>query len=443
MTELVVHQAHALRGSVSVPGDKSISHRALLLGALAEGESHIEGFLPSGDCLATQSCLQSMGIGVIHHDATSLTVLGKGLHGLRKPAVPLNCVRSGTSMRLLAGILAGQPFDSVLTGESQLLRRPMRRVTDPLELMGASIAHTDGHAPLVINGHPLRGYEHHLKIASAQVKSALLLAGLFAEGQTVVHQPGPARDHTERMLAAQIGGNNDGARALNFDQHTVSIDPALIKHLSPLNLRVPGDISSASFVIVAALLVPNADLTITGVGINPTRTGLLDVLLQMGADITLLNVEEQEGEPVAAIRVRNAKLNASTVSGATVVRMIDEFPILAVAATQAHGITLVQDAAELRVKETDRIATIVEALQSLGAHIEARADGFAVEGPTPLKGCPVKSYHDHRLGMALAVAGLVADGQTTLHDADCIADSFPGFDQVLRQLGANIENSGG
>lgn len=441
MTAMLVHKTPVLHGVVQVAGDKSISHRSLLLGALAEGESRIAGFLPSGDCLATLSCLHTLGITIISPDATSVIIEGKGLHGLDKPKVPLDCVRSGTTMRLLAGILAGQPFDSVLSGESQLRRRPMRRITEPLGQMGARIGHTNGCAPLVISGSPLQGYVHHLKIASAQVKSALLLAGLFAKGQTIVHQPGPARDHTERMLAAQIVETGSGGQALHYDQHTISLDPAFIDHLSPLHSRVPGDISSASFIIVAALLVPGSDVIIKGVGTNLTRTGLLDVLLEMGGDIVLNDVAEQEGEPVATIRVRSSQLKGAEVSGDTVVRMIDEFPILAVAATQAEGRTLVRDAAELRVKETDRIAVIVEALNRMGARIQAHPDGFVVEGPTPLRGGPVESHHDHRLAMALTVAGLVAEGKTAVQDADCIADSFPGFEDVLQSLGADVENT--
>ena len=441
MTELLIQKVPPLRGVVHVPGDKSISHRSLLLGALAEGESRIQGFLPSGDCLATLACVKSLGIDVSRTTETSVTIQGRGLNGLSKPAAPLNCVRSGTTMRLLAGILAGQPFDSVLTGAPQLLGRPMRRITEPLGLMGAEIGHTDGCAPLFISGQPLQGYEHNLKIASAQVKSAIMLAGLYAKGRTVVHQPGPARDHTERMLAAQIIEKGTGERALHYDQQTVTLNPASIDYLAPLNLRVPGDISSASFILVAALLIPGSEVTIKDVGINPTRTGILDVLKAMGADITFLDAHEQEGEPVATIRVRSSRLNGTEVSGPTVVRMIDEFPILAVAATQAHGRTAVRDAAELRVKETDRIAAIVQALDRMGASIQDRPDGFVVEGPTPLQGQSVESYHDHRLGMALAVAGLVAQGKTTLRDAECIADSFPGFTNVFRSFGANVEST--
>jgi 3-phosphoshikimate 1-carboxyvinyltransferase len=441
MTALRIHNASALCGNVLVPGDKSISHRSLLLGALAEGESRIEGFLPSGDCMATLACVRSLGVNISQPDETSVVIQGAGLSGLHKPAKPLNCLRSGTTMRLLAGILAGQTFDSVLTGSPQLLRRPMRRITEPLGKMGAQIVHTDGCAPLSINGCLLHGSEHHLQIASAQVKSAILLAGLYAQGVTIVHQPGPARDHTERMLAAQIVEKIPGKKAIQYGEQSITLQPALLDHLAPLNLKVPGDISSASFLIVASLLIPGSDVTITDVGMNPTRTGIVDVLREMGANIKFLDVHEQQGEPVATVRVRSSRLTGTGISGSTVVRMIDEFPILAVAATQAHGKTLVRDAAELRVKETDRIDAIVQSLTQMGAKIEGCPDGFVVEGPTRLHGYSVKSYHDHRLAMALTVAGLVAEGDTTLQDAECIADSFPGFEALLKKLGADLDAS--
>ena len=465
MSRLHVQPATSLRGSVRVPGDKSISHRALMLGALADGVSRVEGFLPSGDCLATLGCIRALGIDVEHPEPTRVIIHGRGLRGLRRPDAPLNCVRSGTSLRLLAGILAGQPFDSVLTGDPQLLRRPMRRITEPLRAMGAEIADVDGHAPLTIHGGRLHGYEHTLAVASAQVKSAILLAGLFAEGGTVVRQCGPARDHTERMLGAQIAScelrvkscelrvaseelrvtscesanqriNESTAQApIVIEELDVRLNPASIDHLEPLNITVPGDISSAAFPLVAALVVADAEVTLEGIGVNWTRTGLLDVLAAMGADVTQTNVREQGGEPVADVVARTSHLRGAEIGGETVVRMIDEFPVLAVAATQAHGTTVVRDARELRVKETDRIATTVAELRKLGAQIEARDDGFVVEGPTRLHGGTVDSHGDHRLGMALAVAGLVADGTVTVENAGCIADSFPGFVEVMVELG--------
>ncbi|MBL7064130.1 MAG: 3-phosphoshikimate 1-carboxyvinyltransferase, partial [Anaerolineae bacterium] len=291
MRRLTVHPGAPLRGRVRVPGDKSISHRALLLGALADGDSHICGFLPSGDCLATLACLRALGVEVETHDPTTLTIHGRGLRGLRAPAA-LNCVRSGTTMRLLAGLLAGQSFVSTLTGDQQLLRRPMRRIVEPLRRMDADIEDTGGHAPLIIRGRRLHGCDHTLPVASAQVKSALLLAGLYAGGPTTIHQPGPARDHTERMLAAM--GANVEISGLTV---TLSPSPRLPLSLSPLSLTVPGDISSAAFPLVAAALLPGSEVTIESVGVNPTRTGLLDVLRAMGAELALDNEREQGNEP--------------------------------------------------------------------------------------------------------------------------------------------------
>ncbi len=425
MSRLTVRPGAALQGRVRVPGDKSISHRALMFGALASGESRIEGFLPSGDCLATLSCLRVLGVEIDRHEATTLTVHGRGLRGLQKPAGPLNCARSGTTMRLLVGILAGQPFDCTLTGDPQLLRRPMRRVIEPLRAMGAEIDDVDGYAPLTIRGRGLQGHDHTLTVASAQVKSALLLAGLYADGPTVVRQPGPARDHTERMLAAM------GAE-ISVNGLDVTLAPEDV--LRPNSLTVPGDVSSAAFLLVAAVLIEGSQVTIEGVGVNSTRTGLLNVLGKMGGRIDIENARVQGGEPVADLTVRFSDLRGVEVGGQTVVRMIDEFPILAVAATQGSGTTVVRDAAELRVKETDRIAVIAAGLQAMGARIEAQPDGFIVEGPTPLRGAAVDSCGDHRLAMALAVAGMIAEGETVVENAECIADSFPGFMALMRSL---------
>ena len=426
MTAITVLPATNMSGRVRIPGDKSISHRALMLGSLADSDSHISGFLPSGDCLATLACLRGLGIEIERHDDTTLTVHGRGLHGLAAPSAALNCDRSGTTMRLLTGILAGQSFDSTLTGASQLMRRPMRRITEPLRQMGADVDDVDGCAPLTVHGHPLHGYDHTLAVASAQVKSALLLAGLYADGPTIIRQCGPARDHTELMLAAMGTG-------IGVDGLDVTLEPVSTS-LVPLDLHVPGDFSSASFMLVAGLLTPGSELAIERVGINTTRTGLLDVLREMGARVDVQNEGKSGGEPVADLIVRTSALRGMTVSGDTVVRMIDEFPIFAVAATQAQGQTVVRDARELRVKETDRIATVAQELEKMGADVAARPDGFVVYGPTPLHGAAVDSHGDHRLGMALAIAGLVARGQTTVRNADCIADSFPGFEETLQSL---------
>ena len=423
-----VHPAkRPLRGHLVVPGDKSISHRALLFGALADGESTVSGALRSGDCRSTLACLRALGVRVDETDAGDLVVHGVGLRGLSAPSGPVDCGRSGTTMRLLAGILAGQSFPTKMTGDEQLLRRPMRRIVDPLRAMGADIEAVDGRAPLRIRPAALRGVEHTLDVASAQVKSAALLAGLYADGPTVVRQCGRARDHTERLLAA-IGAT------VRTDALVVTIEPPA--SLYPFALRVPGDISSAAFPLVAALLVPGSEIILREVGLNPTRTGLLDVLRRMDARIDIENRRLEGGEPVGDLTVRASRLTATTIGGECIVRMIDELPILAVAAAFAHGTTLVHDARELRVKETDRIETIVSELTALGARIESQPDGFVIHGPTPLSGGAVDSHRDHRLAMALTVAGFAADGDVELRRAEYAADSYPGFFDDLRSLEA-------
>lgn len=429
LSAIRVRSGATLRGTVRVPGDKSLSHRALILGALAEGASHVRGWLPAGDTLATLRCVQALGIAVERADATTLTVRGRGLDGLRAPAAPLDCVNAGTAMRLLAGVLAGQPFASTLDGSEQLRRRPMRRITAPLRQMGAQIADTDGHAPLHIRPAALHGMVHTLPVASAQVKSGILLAGLFADGPTTVSEPGPARDHTERMLRAM------GAQ-VEVDGFRVTLTPGA--PLRPLDLTVPGDPSSAAFVLAAALLAAEGDVRVTGVGVNPTRTGLLDILAAMGAAIVCEGERLEGGEPVADLRVRRAELRGTTVGGDLIVRAIDEFPVLMVLATQAAGETLVRDAAELRVKETDRIAVMAAELRKLGAEIEEHPDGFRVVGPQRLRGAVVQGHDDHRVAMALAVAGLAADGETVVEDAACAHDSFPGFVETMGALGAEM-----
>jgi 3-phosphoshikimate 1-carboxyvinyltransferase len=430
MDQLTVQPGGALRGQARVPGDKSISHRALLLGALAEGDGRVEGFLPSGDCMASLGCLRGLGVQVEQHSPTALTIHGRGLRGLQPPAGPLSCLRSGTTMRLLAGILAGQPFESVLTGEDQLLRRPMGRIVEPLARMGADITATDGRAPLVVRGRALQAIEYSLPVASAQVKSAVLLAGLYASGPTTVRQPGPARDHTERMLAAM---------GVEIEVHEWAVTLHPLSRLAPLSLAVPGDFSSAAFPLVAAASLSGSEITLHGVGINPTRTGLLDVLRDMGASVSVFHEREHGNEPVADLSVCASTLRGVEIGGGLGVRMVDEFPALAVAATQAQGTTVVRDMAELRVKETDRIATVVDELRTLGADIEPMPDGFIVKGPTPLRGGRVSSHGDHRLAMALAVAGLLAEGPVVVEGSACAADSFPGFAELMRQLGARFD----
>lgn len=445
---LIIHPPSELFGTLSVPGDKSISHRAALLAAIAEGESTVHGFLLGGDCLATLGCLRAMGVDIqdvlpnpspgdsaLSPGTTNLKIQGVGLSGLHEPLAPLDCVNSGTTMRLLAGLLAGQAFFSVLTGSQQLLRRPMGRVVEPLRQMKAHIYGRQGGklAPLAIQGGSLVGLDYVLPVASAQVKSAVLLAGLYADGLTIVREPGPARDHSERMLRAV------GAPVQVYGSTIIVERPK--RPLHPLHLTVPGDMSSAAFLIAAGLLVPGAQVTITGVGVNPRRTGLLDILVAMGGDVRMQNEREEAGEPVADLIARHSRLQGTQIGGDLIVRAIDELPVLAVVASQAAGPTLVQDAGELRVKETDRIATLAQELRKLGARIEERPDGFVVEGPTPLRSAPVQSHGDHRLAMALAVAGLAGSGPVLVEDAACMADSFPGFDRALQKLGVNLSLS--
>lgn len=435
---LIRPQKTPLTGTITVPGDKSISHRAVMLASLAEGTSYIRNWLPAGDTLATLAAMQAMGVH-IQIDKTSpqawnLVIEGRGLHGLQPTAQPLDCRNAGTCIRLLAGIMVGQSFPSVLDGSEQLRKRPMRRVTDPLQQMGANIQSENGRSPLTILPAPLHGIEYHMNVASAQVKSALLLAGLYATGPTRVYQPGPARDHTERMLGAM-------GVSVTTEGEWVTVDKPQNGRFSlkPLDLTVPADISSAAFPLVAASIIPHSQITLTNIGINHTRTGILDMLQRMGASFSLDNQRTSGGEPVADVTCRFEELHAATIGGHTVVRGIDELPIWAVAATQAAGASTVCDASELRVKEVDRIGVLAGELRKLGAAITEHPDGFTVTGPGRLYGAEVDSHDDHRLGMLLAVAGLVTYGHTLIHDAGCVADSFPGFVETMQALGAQME----
>jgi 3-phosphoshikimate 1-carboxyvinyltransferase len=435
MKLLIRPQKTPLRGTIRVPGDKSISHRAVMLAALADGTSTIRDWLPAGDTLATLEAFRALGVPIQVDEkspqAWDLQIEGRGLHGLQPAPEALDCRNAGTCMRLLAGILAGQSFASVLDGSPQLRKRPMRRITDPLSQMGAIIRATDGKAPLTIEPAALHAIEFEMAVASAQVKSALLLAGLYADGPTRIYQPGPARDHTERMLQAM------GVTITHADGW-LTLEPPT-EPLRPLDLTVPGDLSSAAFPLVAAAIVPHSEITIANVGYNETRTGLLDALRAMGADIGVSDEQVTGGETAVSLTIRFSELHATSVSGDTVVRGIDEFPIWAVAATQAAGDSRVTDAAELRVKEVDRIGVLVGELRKLGANLTEHQDGFAVHGSARLYSAEVDSHDDHRLAMSLAVAGLVTHGLTLVHDARCAADSFPGFVETMRQLGAGLE----
>jgi 3-phosphoshikimate 1-carboxyvinyltransferase len=436
-----------VEGRLRVPGDKSITHRGLLLGALAAGTTVLEGHLDGGDCRATVGALHALGVGVERHGEDALAVSGAGARGLEAPALPIDCVNSGTTMRLLAGLLAGQTFDSVLDGSEQLRRRPMARVTDPLAAMGARIESSHGRAPLRLSGSPLDGALHRLAVASAQVKSALLLAGLHADGETVVVEPSLTRDHTERLLRAMgapLSGGPGEWRVRRPD-----------RPLEPLHLRVPGDPSSAAFAWALAA-GSGGRVRVDGVGVNPTRAGFLQALERMGAGVVVGETRDEAGEPVADVEVAGdgrgrgagggagrgtrhvGGLAGATFAGADIVAMIDELPVLAVVATQADGETVVRDAGELRVKETDRIEAVVTELRRLGAAIEATADGFVLMGPNRLRGARVDGRGDHRLVMALAVAGALAEGETLIAGAEYFSDSFPGFDVALRRLGVEV-----
>ena len=425
-----VRPTKGLYGKVRVPGDKSISHRALIFGALASGQTEVRGFLPAGDTLATLGCMRALGVKVDQHDETTLTVHGVGLDGLEQPSEALDCINAGTGLRLLTGVMAGQRFPSILDGSEQLRKRPMGRITNPLRLMGANIEDEEGHAPLHIGGAFLHGITYEMPVASAQVKSCLFLAGLFADSPTTVIEPGPARDHTERMLKAM------GVR-FETEGNRITIHPPA--SLKPLNLTVPGDISSAAFLLVAGALDAVVDVEIVGVGVNTTRTGILDALLMMGAAVRPENSRDEGGEPVADLTVEQKPLKGINIKGDLVVRMIDEFPVLMVAATQAKGKTTVSEAKELRVKETDRIAVMAGELRKMGAVVDEREDGFMVNGPQALKGAVVDGHDDHRVAMSLVVAGMHATGETIVEDARCVNDSFPGFVETLQALNANVE----
>ncbi|MBE9116787.1 3-phosphoshikimate 1-carboxyvinyltransferase [Lusitaniella coriacea LEGE 07157] len=421
----------ALQGRIRIPGDKSISHRALMLGAIAQGETTIEGLLLGEDPRSTAACFRAMGAEISELNAESVTVRGIGLGELREPIDVLNAGNSGTTLRLMIGLLASHPgrFFSV-TGDNSLRSRPMSRVVKPLQQMGAQIWGRNNNtlAPLAIQGQQLKGIHYHSPIASAQVKSCILLAGLCAEGETTVTEPALSRDHSERMLEAF------GAK-LTRDPATHSVTiTGNATTLTGQKVVVPGDISSAAFWLVAAAIVPGSELVIENVGVNPTRTGILEALDLMGADITLENERTVTGEPVADLRVRHSSLKGCTIAGDIIPRLIDEIPILAVAAAFAKGNTTIQDAAELRVKESDRLAVTATQLNRMGAKIAERPDGLEITGETPLRGAELDSHEDHRITMSLAIAALNAQGKTTIHGAEAAAISYPKFVDTLIQV---------
>ncbi|MFB3093346.1 MAG: 3-phosphoshikimate 1-carboxyvinyltransferase [Dehalococcoidia bacterium] len=417
----LVRPVRTLRGTIALPGDKSISHRAAIFNAIAGGEAVVQGFQRSADCLATLRCLRSLGVHWRWLDETTLSIRGRGRHGLSESDRVLDCRNSGTSIRLLAGLLVPQPFFSVLTGDRSLLSRPMARVIQPLRLMGADISGRQGdtRAPLAINGCPLKGIHNRSPVASAQVKSALTLAALYAHGETVIEEPAASRDHTERMLQA-MGAD------LDFGGGQVRVRP-LARDLQPLSLHVPGDISAAAAWLVLAVCHPDAHLRIQGVGVNPTRSGVLDALRLMGADITLEEQRTWGPEPVADISVRSSRLRGAVIEGDLVPRAIDELPLLALAACFASGETVIRDAAELRVKESDRIRSTARELRRLGADIEELPDGLRIRPVRRLQGAAVSTHGDHRLAIMLAIAGVLARGETVIRNAGVVAVSYPWF----------------
>ena len=423
---MILKFEHPLKGEVTIPGDKSISHRAVMFGALAKGTTEVTNFLQGADCLSTIDCFRRLGID-IENTSDKILVYGKGLHGLKKSDTMLDVGNSGTTTRLISGILAGQKFETTLNGDESIQTRPMKRIMEPLSMMGADITSIRGNncAPLHIKGAPLHGIHYLSKVASAQVKSCILLAGLYADGITSVTEPSVSRNHTELML------RGFGADVTCKDK-TASITP--VSELFSQKIEVPGDISSAAYFIAAGLIVPGSEILVKNVGINPTRDGLIRVCQAMGADMTLLNKRENGGEPVADVLVRYSSLNAATIEGEIIPTLIDEIPMIAVMACFARGTTIIKDAAELKVKESDRIAVMVDNLSRMGAHITATDDGMIIEGGYPLHGAIIDSHLDHRIAMSFAVAALAAEGKTEIRDAECVKISYPNFYTDLLNL---------
>lgn len=420
---MVIQKIKKAIGQIKVPGDKSISHRAVMLGSLANGVTEISGFLKGADCLSTIDCFRKMGID-IDINVENVTVHGNGLRGLKKPDEMLYTGNSGTTTRLLCGILAGQNFDTSITGDASIQKRPMGRVVQPLSMMGAKIENE--YCPLYITGTKLHGIDYKMPVASAQVKTAIILAGLYADGETVIHEIEKSRDHTELMLSA-MGAD------LTVDNLDITVKPT--NDLTAVNVDVPGDISSAAFFLVLGAIMPNSQITVTNVGINPTRTGIIDVLKDMGADITLENVHTSAGETVANITVRSSSLKGTTVGGDIIPRLIDELPIIAVAAVFADGQTVIKDAQELKVKETNRIRAVVDEFNKCGIDITETDDGMIINGGKSIHGADFKTYGDHRMAMSLTVLAQLADGESTLDDSDCACVSYPTFFDDFYKLG--------
>jgi len=427
MSTMRVRPVKRLHGEIQVQGDKSVSHRAIILGSIAKGVTTVTNFLPSDDCMATMNAFRAMGTSIEDINESTVKIEGKNLYGLTEPADVMDMGNSGTSARLLCGLLAGQQFFSVMTGDSSLRRRPMKRVAGPLRNMGANIlGRRDGDLlPLAIKGGELQGIHHRLPVASAQVKSALLLAGLYARGKTAVEEIPQSRDHTERML--RYFGIN-----LEKDGNVLTIESG--QKLIASDVNVPGDISSAAFFMVGASIVTSSEVVVRDVGLNRTRTGIIDVLKQMGANIEIIDLRDVSGEPVGDVRIKYAPLKGTVISGSIIPRLVDELPVICIAAAVAEGETLIKDAAELRVKESDRIAVMAECLSSMGVDVETFDDGMRITGKKKLKGTVCHSHGDHRIAMSMAIAGLMVEGEMVIEDTECIKTSFPRFEEMLRGL---------
>ena len=419
-------KVEGLKGTISTPGDKSISHRAVMFGSLAKGTTHITNFLSGADCLATIDCFRAMGVR-IEQDGTEVTVHGNGLHGLKKPEKQLDVGNSGTTTRLISGILSGQDFEVTLSGDASLNKRPMGRIMKPLSMMGAEIesVNGDGCAPLKITGKPLKAVRYESPVASAQVKSAVLLAGLYADGRTSVTEPALSRNHTELML------ESFGVQVLT-EGTTASVIPP--KEMTATDIAVPGDISSAAFFIAAGLVTPDSCITLKQVGINPTRNGIIKVCEAMGADLTMSNVKDDNGEPTADITVKTSRLKGTEIGGELIPTLIDEIPVIALMAAFAEGETVIKDAAELKVKESNRIDLTVDNLVKMGVDAEATDDGMIIRGGNPLKGVSVYCKYDHRIAMTFSIAGINAEGTTVIEDAECVDVSYPNFYEQLHML---------
>lgn len=419
-------KASHLQGEIIIPGDKSISHRSVMFGSIAKGTTKVSHFLQGADCLSTISCFQSMGIQ-IENNGSEVVVHGRGIHGLRKPKAVLDCGNSGTTTRLISGLLAAQSFDVTLTGDDSIQRRPMKRIMEPLSLMGADIRSLNGNdcAPLAISGRKLHGIHYTSRVASAQVKSAILLAGLYADGETKVTEPYISRNHTEIMLG------HFGAQ-VHTEGTTACIAPA--SELYGREITVPGDISSAAFFLAAGILVPNSKILIRNVGVNPTRDGILKVCQSMGAKLSLLNESSESGEATADILVKSGSLHGTEIGGAIIPTLIDELPIIAAMACLAEGETVIKDAAELKVKESNRIQVMVQNLSAMGADVTETEDGMIIRGGRPLHGALIDSKLDHRIAMTFAVLGLCADGETEITGAECVNISYPDFYSDLERL---------